>query len=197
MIIVEGADNCGKSTLVKQLIELDPTLRILHRDRYNPNKPGDSIGLSYLSALIPPDDDDRVAHGNSIADRLMASECIYGDLYRQGCRMTPREHLLVKSVLQSYGAFVIWCDTDDHTILQTWNKREQLYDRNPLEIVQAYRDRIRNVFRPLQVHRYDWKAPNASHMRDVFIRWHRQSQLQMHDQLAAKMSDHLTQGVTR
>lgn len=170
MIIVEGADNVGKSTLIKQLIELDPQLRVLHRDRFNPQKE-ETIATSYLRALLPKDGD-RVAHSYGLADRFLASECIYGDLFRKGCRMNAAEHRAIRNMLNAYQAMVIFCDPPDDVIMSTWTKREQLYD-NPLQIAHAYRDRMHMIFPKTSVFRYDWTADGASDQRAAFVHLHR------------------------
>jgi hypothetical protein len=159
MIIVEGADNVGKTTLVKKLLELDPDLRQLKRKRFNP-KIDQSIGSAYIRALLP-EDGDFIAHGYSVADRMLASECIYGDLFRGGCRISAEEHHAIHNLLNSFEAIVIFCDAPDDSIMKTWHEREQMYpDVDPLVIARAYRERIHGIFhRP--VIRYDWTAPDA------------------------------------
>jgi len=163
MIIVEGADNCGKSRLVEQLVALDPGLRILHRDRYKPNM-RETIGDSYLKALVPPAGR-RLAHACSIADRFFASECIYGRLFRGGCRMSANEHYTIKAWLLSYGAFVIHCDPPDHRIVENWSERDQLYKQDPLLIARAYRNNLTKIFHPLTIYKYDWTSDDAEAVR--------------------------------
>lgn len=182
MIIIEGPDNAGKSTLVRQLIEEDPKLRLLRRERFKPSK-GDTIGGSYLGALIP-EDGDRVSHGYSIADRLIASECIYGDLFRDGCRMSDAEHLAADLVLRSYQAVVVHCDVPDEHVLSSWTDREQLYD-DPLTIAKSYRERIESIFPTRELFfRYDWTDPQADQMRDTIIKAHQGVMRHAHDQLS-------------
>lgn len=171
MLIIEGGDNVGKSTLIKQLIALDPNLRILHRERFKPNL-GGTIAQSYLNAIMPPPDGDRRAHACSVADRFYASECIYGALFRGGCRMSAREHFVIKTVLMSYGAFVVHCDPGDEAIRASWEQREQMY-QDPLVIAQAYRRRIRSIFHPLPIVQYEWNAPDAERQRVRIIERHR------------------------
>lgn len=178
MIIVEGPDNAGKSTLIKQLLEMDPSLRLLHRERFKKGS-SETIASSYLQSLIPTDGD-RVAHGNSIADRFLASECIYGDLFRGGCRMSEGEHLAIRHMLGSYKAMVVHCNPGIDVIMRTWQKREQLYD-TPAPIVEAYHKRITTIFRglPAMVH-YDWTKSNAENVRKRMINRHR-SLMELHE----------------
>lgn len=153
MIIVEGGDNVGKSTLIRQLLELDPGLRLLHRDRFNP-KTEETIATSYLKALLPTDGD-RYRHAHGVIDRFLASECIYGDLFRDGCRMSEGEHFTIRNILTSYDAMVVHCDPGDDAIKASWTDREQLYDR-PIKIAQAYRSRLPKIFEGLEKQVYNW-----------------------------------------
>lgn len=171
MIILEGCDNAGKSTLLKQLLELDPSLRVLKRDRFKPER-GETIGTSYLNALLPPPDGDRQAHAHSIADRFLASECIYGALFRGGCRMTPNEHFLIKTTLLSYGALVVWCDPGPYNVRKGWENREQLYNKDPLAIWAAYDTRLSKIFFPIPIWKYDWSSPSATKDRETIIQLH-------------------------
>lgn len=168
MIILEGPDNAGKSTLLQQMLAEEPGLRLLHRDRY---KPGESIALSYFRALLPADGD-RARHGFSVADRLIASECIYGSLFRNGCRLTLAEHHALEQLLVSYSARVVHCDVSHATLRKTWGEREQLYQCDPAVISDAYRERLRDVFPALAVHRYNWQAFNSEDQRSLILADH-------------------------
>jgi uracil-DNA glycosylase len=183
MLIVEGGDNVGKSTLVKQLLELDPSLRMLHRQRFKPGGE-ETIGSSYLKALVPPDED-RLVHANSLADRLVASECIYGQLFRGGCRMSEGEHMAIRQALYAYGAIVVHCDPPDESITATWKDRDQLYD-NALQIARVYRDpaTLRGVFKGMHIWRYNWTAPDAASLRKTIITHHRRRMDEMRAALA-------------
>jgi hypothetical protein len=174
MIIVEGADNCGKTTLIDQLLAIDPRLRLIRRKRFKPGK-NETIASSYMGALIPPDGD-RERHGYGIVDRLLASEVIYGDLLRGGSRITPRDHLDILNALIGYQALVIHCDIPDDRILETWKSREQLYPDHALPIAQAYRQRIRSIFPGIPVLTYDWTHPQAEQHRLRIVDLHQMIQ---------------------
>lgn len=176
MIIVEGGDNVGKTTLIQQLIGIDPNLHVLRRPRFKPEQ-GQTIGTSYLDAIIPRDGD-RVRHSYGIADRLLASEMIYGDLFRNGSRLTEAERQAILNVLRSYRAIVVHCDPPDETVLREWKNREQLYD-DPIVIVAEYRRRIRTIFEGLTVIRYDWTAEHAEETRSHLVDLHRRIQLSL------------------
>lgn len=172
MIIVEGPDNSGKSTLIKQLLELDPGLRILKRKKFDRHK-DQTIGTSYLEELIPKDGD-RVSHGYAIADRFFASECIYGTLFRNGCRMTASEHRAVRNLLVSYGTVLVYCRPPRESIEKTWNERPQLYDRDPLRIYNEYEERLYDIFKGADQasFNYDWTHRSAYDMRSNIISTH-------------------------
>lgn len=158
MIIVEGADNCGKTTLIKNLLEADPSLRLLRRERFNPKK-GETIGQSYIRALIP-EDGDFERHSNSAVDRFFASEEIYGELFRGGSRILESERFTIQLMLRAYQPIIVHCDPGDESILATWEKRDQLYD-DPRKIAQAYRYNIRTIFKGFDVLDFDWEDDNV------------------------------------
>jgi hypothetical protein len=172
MIIVEGGDNVGKTTLIQQLLEMDPSLRVLHRDRFKPQA-GETIGRSYLKALTPSGDD-RVATANSIADRFMASEVIYGDLFRNGNRLTLQDEWTLRLLLQSYGTLIVHCDPGDAVIKKDWASRPQLYPHDPLLIARTYRADLPSIFRGFTQMQYDWTHKNADQARLGIIAVHQQ-----------------------
>lgn len=173
MLIIEGGDNVGKSTLVKQLLALDSTLRVVKRQKFDPEA-GESIGASYINALI--DTDDRYLQSNSIADRMVASEIIYGDLFRKGHRLDLGEHLALDLILVAYNAMVVLCCPPDETIKATWEKRNQLYD-DPTLIAHSYNARINSIFPLNEVWRYDWTLPDSDYRRITIAKKHRDKQI--------------------
>jgi len=171
MIVVEGADNTGKSTLIDKLLAGDPSLRLLKRERFKPGMEG-TIGRTHVDALLPPNEDLR-AHANSVSDRTFFSECIYGPIFRGGCRMTTAEHFELYALFRTYPMLIIWCDTADEVIRATWAKRTQLYDRDPLLIAEAYRRRLPQLARGYLVFRYDWTCDPHNALVEKLLSWHR------------------------
>lgn len=180
MIIIEGPDNAGKSTLVRQLIELDPSLRLLQRHRFRPDM-GETIGTSYLRTLIP-EDDDWIGHARGIADRLLASEDVYGQLYRGGSRITFLERQLIWGLLRGYRAVIVFCDPGDDAIMQTWDTRDQQEpiqkfggSNRPLDprvIAREYRNSIRHIFNRMDIIRYNWTDAEAGSVRQRILESH-------------------------
>jgi len=163
MIIIEGADNTGKSTLIKQLLEADPSLRLLHRERFKPGMEG-TIAQTHIQSMLPLDDS-IMRHAHSLADRSFLSECIYGPIFRGRCRMTPAEHVTLYGLLRFYRATIVWCDVSDEVVLRTWADREQLYDRDPLQIIYAYRAFMATLPHDIPLVRYAWNVPGAPKQR--------------------------------
>jgi hypothetical protein len=184
MIVVEGADNVGKSTLIQQLLEADSRLHVLKRERFQPKR-GETIGQSYLNMLVGHEGEPSVTFG--VADRLLASECVYGKLFRGGCRMSDREHYLIKAMLLSHGAIVVHCDVSDDEVRRTWHEREQLYDKDPLVIVRAYRRNIARIFHPIPVVRYDWTSPLAEIERTNILISHGETLAGYHQPVGARV----------
>jgi uracil-DNA glycosylase len=180
MIIVEGPDNAGKSTLIQQLLDLDGSLRLLHRDKFDPKK-GETIGSSYLRVLVGGVDD-RVTHANSICDRFLASEEIYGKLFRGGSRLAPGERWAIRNLLLSYGAMVVHCDPGDRALRASWHEREQLYNQ-PLTIAKEYRKQMPLIFSGVPIHPYNYKAFTAEHRRVELIALHRSYLAEQRDAL--------------
>lgn len=162
MIVVEGPDNSGKSTLVKTLVERG--FPLIKRERFKPGKE-ETIGLSYLRALIPKHGD-RLEHSKGVLDRLLASEIIYGEIFRNGSRITGGEHLAILNMLIAYNASIIFCDPGNAAIKETWHEREQLYD-DALAVAASYRASMSTIFHPMVVIEYNWKkhAKNARTFR--------------------------------
>lgn len=162
MIVVEGADNVGKTTLVRALLELDPELHEIKRKRFHPDR-SETIGTSYVECLLA---EDRAHHGRGVADRLLASEYIYGQLFRGGSRVTPAERMAVQLLLISYGATVVHCDPPNSAILEAWGSREQLYD-DPIRIADAYRRRMSAIFDPIPVTTFDWTVESPGELLEI------------------------------
>lgn len=160
MLIIEGGDGVGKSTLVKQLLALDPGLVQGYREA-----PDEGIGCSHIGALI----DHR---GYQIFDRFFASEEIYGRLFRGGSKFSSLEKCMIRLLLKYHRTIVIHCDPPDEVILKYWDASKQLYD-DPIRIAQAYRKSISKVFgHEITIIKYDWTNPHAEEHRETIIHRH-------------------------
>lgn len=111
LIIVEGCDGSGKSSIVSQLnLHLPDATTSLHR---GPLKRDPLI--EYIDELIPYSPD---AH-SVICDRWHIGEMVYGPLYRGESRLTPAMNLYVEMFLASRGALKLWMNTP-YEIVNAW-----------------------------------------------------------------------------
>lgn len=103
LVVVEGIDGAGKSTLVDQLSHLAPDdAKVLHR-----GQPRDHPLIEYVWALTQYE----VGGQTWICDRWHVGELIYGPIYRGHARLTPAMHRYVEMVLDRLGAIKILMDT--------------------------------------------------------------------------------------
>jgi hypothetical protein len=105
MLIVEGPDGAGKSTLVKKLaVDLD--LKVGERATKDRNKLYTVTRQDTYTALA------REVQGNKkprIWDRLFFSEMVYAPLVGRDCEFSPQEQTFVKGILTTIGCPIIIC----------------------------------------------------------------------------------------
>jgi thymidylate kinase len=112
VIIVEGMDNSGKTTLVNYLAETF-NLPVIH-------SPGPKADLNYfmVEAMMTELKNEQV-----IYDRFPAfSERVYGPILRGRDHIQER-YLVLLAALKPY---IIHCDPGLHTVLSTIKDREQM-----------------------------------------------------------------------
>lgn len=107
VIILEGADGAGKSTLAKRFERELPSdslpVRVHHHGSYQGE---DEIWTRYLFSMLP-------AYANLctvVLDRSWLSEPIYGAAYRSGAnRIEAWQRRMLERVALGRGAVVVWC----------------------------------------------------------------------------------------
>lgn len=121
MIIVEGCDNTGKTTLVTKLAQDLRLISVNNRKRPQSRQESED----YLHALLP-----LVKSHPTIFDRWQPiSEPIYGPICRN-TRILPfdameAQHRILSDVVHRPGPLVIYCRPKDSTILN-FGDREQM-----------------------------------------------------------------------
>jgi hypothetical protein len=113
MIIVEGVDRVGKSSLVKVLAR--------------------NLGFKIVHCVVPPDGESvfdyhmrMIQDGeDAIVDRLHWSEYAYGETYRQGCGYTKKQWRQLEDELQAAEAGVILLSDSLKLIRERWGPEEQ------------------------------------------------------------------------
>ena len=115
MIILEGPDRCGKTTVAKALRKLLPHWSYRHHT--NPWSVG-CRPFPYFSWFV------AYAPCNVIVDRCHLSEWAYGYTYRDGKGMTDHEWRLLELAFLSRGAQVLALDDRVQDVRQRWGKGE-------------------------------------------------------------------------
>jgi thymidylate kinase len=107
IIILEGPDGAGKSTLVKQLAQHfgDEMVHTIHHGPY-PNMPPEALCKTFFRSMTPA----LTFNDTVIMDRSWLSEPIYGAIYRNGdIRVDLPRRRMLERVALSRGGVVIHC----------------------------------------------------------------------------------------
>jgi hypothetical protein len=105
MVIVEGPDGSGKTTLVTQLVERFPALQLASR----PDLIGDRSSGAYEETLAAIVEAAAMVMPPKVYDRLFLSELIYGDVLRGGSNLTRVQTLYALSLLGALDCPLIVC----------------------------------------------------------------------------------------
>lgn len=100
MIIVEGPDNSGKTTLVDSICKAFPLLR-----RFK--SPGPASTYDWWMEMLTLDPDILAM---SVFDRFLFSEYVYGPLCRNTIRLTDHQREVVESQLLTTEPFIVICE---------------------------------------------------------------------------------------
>lgn len=153
MIIIEGCDNTGKSTLLKQLCSRIPELRYVE---HGPRPPKDyNDYFTEMLGVMSEGDVDRV-----IVDRFYFSELVYGPILRGKVGLAPCQVDFLNATLRDIKPFIIICYNTNAAIKSTFSEREQL------EGVEENIDKIQEKFFSL------FKGKNSYHdIEHTFYDW--------------------------
>ena len=147
MIVVEGPDNSGKSTLIKWIKKNLDVVELKH-NRHGP--PSGAWEIKLRTEIIL-DSAIRSSHKNgTIVDRFsLIGESIYGPILRGKDLWTeiPQDKIRLEKVFNDLDPFIIYCRPDTDTILDLSHHQIKDYDteehilninKNQKLIVQAY-----------------------------------------------------------
>lgn len=134
MIIIEGPDGVGKTTLSKRLSK---DLGVPLAPKKHVEAPKDPRTYTY-KALGPA----VTGEGDPLIwDRLFFSELVYGTIVRDGPALSMPEQAYVMRVLKTLGCPVIFCSAPADVIDKNVKRSKQMrgVKRNLTKIVDAYR----------------------------------------------------------
>ena len=133
MIIIEGLDGVGKSTIVEKLKEYGFTN--LH---YDYDKSSNDLLAKYTSVLKYQNLD------NLIADRSFFSEMVYGSVLRGGSRISDDQFVELLKLYSNIGTKVIYLSSDKDILL----KRRQ-DDEKDFTMLSDYYDTLNEQYKKI------------------------------------------------
>ena len=168
MIIVEGPDNSGKSTLINQLIK-DLELKEVKRTFHGPTTDIENLysrTLEVINAAIKTD------QPNIIIDRFsLIGEDIYGPILRGKnlWDVIPQDKIKFWQAVNKLNPFIIYCRPSLDVILDMKNHQVKIYDtpehvkrvqEKQKLIVSAYDNYFAN-WKSHNFYSYDYKDKNS------------------------------------
>jgi thymidylate kinase len=117
MIILEGVDKVGKSSLAKALARHLRDHEVVHCEV---PPPGESV-FDYQMRMIGK-------KRKLIVDRLHWSEYAYGETYRGGCGYTVQQWAAMEEILAERGARIILLSDALSLVKERWEKEEKQFD---------------------------------------------------------------------
>jgi len=167
ILILEGPDGAGKTTLAETLRQRFQNNGMVHIVKHGPYTGVEPEHLCriYFRAMSPA----LTFNDTVIMDRSWISEPIYGEVYRNGANRidVPRKRMLERVAL-SRGAVVIHCQPDFEVCAETFEKRteeEYLDDISQLEQVYDEYEALPLITNLPTVH-YDYTRDTVDELLD-------------------------------
>lgn len=130
MIIIEGLDGVGKSTVTEKLISMG--FSHLH---YDYDKSTNDLMTKYIS-VIKNENISRL-----VADRSFFSELVYGKVLRGGSRINEQQFIELLKLYSEIDTKVIYLTSDKNILL---DRRQD--DKRDLEMLSNYYDRLNQEY---------------------------------------------------
>jgi adenylate kinase family enzyme len=154
IIVVEGPDNAGKTTLALLLAKRLKAIYV--KTEFIPPERG---SLAEYSRILEAAE--AYGNGKVISDRYAAvSDPLYGPIVRGWTKLDPEQ---VQEELSKVDAFV-YCRPPDGHMLKTMNVREQMdgVTKNANELIRAYDLFFQEMTAWGKVWRYDWSKDDPN-----------------------------------
>lgn len=170
MIIVEGPDGAGKSTLVKELQELFPQLLIGERGVDDRDKLWEVTRPDTYRAIC----ESLTSENPHIWDRLFWSEFAYWRITSRECQFTGRDEHLIPNLIADLKVPVIWCMPPFEIVKENVMKEHQMEGviRHIESIYELYQGMSKSptlMPRGLNVVMYDYTSVGARDQRHRLI----------------------------
>lgn len=128
LVILEGPDGSGKTTLAAEVARRLPSTRSAHNSM--PGYDGQVLAQQNILSLLPP----LLGLGSTTLDRCWLSERIYGEVLRNGVdRLAPFSRMLLRTAL-SCDHLLVSCY---HDVEKTW---ETVTGRQEVELIKKHDD---------------------------------------------------------
>jgi len=121
MIIIEGCDNTGKTTLQKEILERYPGLR----EGYKQERPPEDK-QPYMDRLWGFLGQPVSYTRPFVFDRLYFSELVYGPILRGNVIFTKSESVIINKMIKRHRALIIYARRSLYEIMKDFDSRDQL-----------------------------------------------------------------------
>lgn len=142
IIVIEGSDGTGKTTLAREFEKIG--FRYVHNGKPQPEE---DLFMTYLKQL-------HEARGSNVVfDRLHIGELVYGPVMRDKSLISTEEMIVLNRIIYASGGTIIFCQTDTDVMLENWKSRnlqgrEYVTEQQKLlTISKVYQSLIQDYFR--------------------------------------------------
>ena len=138
-VIIEGNEGSGKTTLANQFAKM-LGVEVKHRSKPENEDERQDMYRDYL--------EDITTLEHAVWDRCFYSEMVYGPIMRDQSYIGNQQMIEFEQLLESKGAFVVYCRPDPHIAFKRAQNRGEEYikDFETYEKIQrAYDDLFRSM----------------------------------------------------
>lgn len=162
LIILEGPDGAGKSTLAKDLCQAYSAE--YHHE--GPPPPHVDI-LDYYGGIL---EGARIRGGNHVFDRLAYGEMVYGPVFRGVDRLTPAGWRVFKRLIDATNTYLVLCLPERDVAFYNWMQRQHIEMVTQVEQYEEIYARYQ-LSAPEHHFVYDYKRHTPSDVVGAYELW--------------------------